>query len=428
MFFNFINFHSIPFHSQCDFDYDYDVVKRFIDEKMDKDDEFYIVCLNEVYSYRSGIFGSLFNYLAKCFTNQPTCLKNYLNSHSYKNNPFFCNDFDIIASYCSYLNKFIPILNLGSVNSQHSFFFHNFEQSKLKYLYNDSHPPPFCSSMLDSGCGFLSNKIPLYKGFVSLEKSNTYFDKLVNKGIQWNYFEENDNGFLFITFNLSQNLSNEWKLYEIEQIICLANEIQLKYVDFDFIHNFQCIIIGDFRIELWNVAPVLTAFTVNHLYETTYALSYNKNLNINRSSIANQIIISINDHESKKRKRTDSYENECKKINDEDESYEFEGISDNYDECKNMNHENTEIENAETSDNENAYESYDISDNYERYESDGEAKTEVFFNPLVLLEDDIEEIKDVIVEIKEETIFDAYFSNDIEDEEEGDIENEWTRI
>lgn len=414
MFFNFINFHSIPFHSQNSIIDDYDVVKRFINDNFSKSDEFHIVCLNEVYSYRSGIFGSLFNCLARCFKNQPVCLKNYLNSHCYKNNPFFCNDFDIIASFCSYFNRYIPLLNYGVCDYQNLFFQYDKEESTLHYLYNDSKST--YTSMLDSGCAFLSNKTALYQGFVPFEKHNNYFDKLMNKGIQWSYFENNDNGYLFLTFNLSHNLCQEWKFCEIEQVICLANEIQLKYIDFDFIDNFQCIIIGDFRIELWDVAPILTAYTVHHLYETTYLLSYDKNLHTSRSCVANQTIITIDDHcESKKRKRTESVCLQEDKEIDEEKKEEENGYNYEYKEER----KEYEFEGINYYESDMNYQTDYESDYENDYESDYEVQSveEVCLNPL----QNIVEVPDVIVEIKDDLIIDSYFP-------EEDVDDEWTRI
>ena len=87
MLFSFINFNSIPFHSQSNFNEEFDVIKDFIDDT-NQNEQFSIVCLNEVYGYRSGIFGFCLNYLSNCIKSQPTLIKNYMNSQCYKNNPF----------------------------------------------------------------------------------------------------------------------------------------------------------------------------------------------------------------------------------------------------------------------------------------------------------------------------------------------------
>jgi hypothetical protein len=294
MLFSFINFNSIPFHSQSNFNEEFDVIKDFIDDT-NQNEQFSIVCLNEVYGYRSGIFGFCLNYLSNCIKSQPTLIKNYMNSQCYKNNPFFCDDFDIIASYCSYLNRFIPILNFGYWDNQKTFLNYNYDHSQLKYINNDSQQKlcSFSHPMLDSGCAFISNKIPLFKGFLPLEKSDSYFDNLIHKGIQWNYYEIENVGYIFITFNLSSDLGYNRKWFEIEQIICLANEIQLKYVDFDFIENLHCFIIGDFKIDLLHISNILSAFKVTPLYDTTFLLSYDKDLRVQQNIVSNQTIVSV---------------------------------------------------------------------------------------------------------------------------------------
>ena len=144
------------------------------------------------------------------------------------------------------------------------------------------------------------------------------FDNLIHKGIQWNYYEIENVGYIFITFNLSSDLCYNRKWFEIEQIICLANEIQLKYADFDFIENLHCLIIGDFKIDLLHISNILSAFKVTPLYDTTFLLSYDKDLKIQQNIVSNQTIVSvkINDklNDDNESLNDDTYESECKEI------------------------------------------------------------------------------------------------------------------
>jgi len=425
MLFNFINFNSIPFHSPSNFDRDFDIIKEFIDD-IDQNDEFSIVCLNGVYGYRSGIFGFLMNHLSKCIKNQPTCIKNFVNGKCFKDDPFYCNDIDIIASYCCYINRFIPILNFGYWDNQKTFINHNYFQSQLKYINNDSQQKLFSFSnpMLDSGCAFISNKSPLYKGFVPLEKSDSYLDKLINKGIQWNYYEIQKVGYIFITFNLSSDRSYTRKWFEIEEIICLANEIQLKYVNFDIITDFHCIIIGDFKIDLSYISHILSAFHINHLHDTTFLLTSDRDIPIQQNIVSNQTLVNIKIDKKKEEISMVKSEIICNPLHEESKEIEFE----NKEEIEFESKEQIEFESKEEIEFESKEEIVieipqeelnDISLQKKDNLSLQDEEIQIIMN-ITEKEKEFEEID--IVEIKDETFIHSYFQT------EQDEDDEWTRI
>jgi len=227
------------------------IINESLPEKIG-DNDLVISCVQEVYGYRTGIFGYLFSILSMNKKFKTNFIVNYLNKHFYKNNNLLCSDSFLLSVLISYINSFIPFLNYGVYDFKDSISNNNII---LKYKNkNDSIPGMFnySESYYDSGCCIFSNKEPYMSGYEPLEYYNkvSVSDKIAKKGIVWSFFKDENKGILVITFNLSDDIDDLTKLLELNQIMTLHKEVKNKFVG--SVNIFESFICGDCKFNYSN--------------------------------------------------------------------------------------------------------------------------------------------------------------------------------
>lgn len=152
--------------------------EAYIHKNTDK--ELHIACLYNIPSYRCGIIGYLFNFLFYRIPNT------YVMSYYFESLRWI-TDTQIICRSISYINRFIPFLNIMTWNSKKNFINFNKDNSIFHYggdndesmssIFNSFYKPFF-----DSGCAILSNTPPTTKHFIP-------FTHHSNKGILYAFYE-----------------------------------------------------------------------------------------------------------------------------------------------------------------------------------------------------------------------------------------------
>ena len=290
--------------------------KKFLDENVKEkflDDELFIISIQGLYGYRSGILGYLFNKLSFELSqyHNPTLLKSFLNV--FISNNIEANDFEILSTTLSIISRKIPFLNIGNWDLK------NYISNEYinNFIPNNSFPSIFdlkslylLNPLFDSGCTIISNKKHLESGFErwNIIDSCSFSNKLFNQGINWAYFESNKNGISIINFELIKNED----LYNSQfiQLLNLKNILEKKFTDNSNLVKYETFIIGDFNFE-FNLRDIFQEvdkkwemFDRNHLqilnnkdYSTTNFILYNKyydtnseNINLNISNKTNFVI------------------------------------------------------------------------------------------------------------------------------------------
>jgi hypothetical protein len=280
------NFNDKPFFSKNNKEKWLDIMKNSSNDSNNlENDDLMIICLQNVYGYRTGIFGylstllidKLNNCVPKTFIFKSIC--NYL----IKSN-FNCNDLEVLSGIISIINRTIPLLNYGIWDNK-SFFSNNLNLFNV----NDSEPIrgmfDFYSNFLfkpffDSGLCILSNKKYHDCGF---EKLQNPVNSFVNEGFLWCCFKEDvDEKIIFvITFNISSNDEN--KLEEIIQLLDLKDKLLLKFPSY---YN-EIYIIGDFKTNISKYEYLFKKFfKISKDNDTLYLLYKN---NVYRTPMTNMI-------------------------------------------------------------------------------------------------------------------------------------------
>ena len=241
-----------------------------LDSTSEDDDELIIVCLQNLYGYRTGLIG----YLSTMLT---STLSNYIPStfvfstllNCIFNCKFKSNDLDMFSGIISILNRSIPFLNYGVWDSKQ--FFSN----KLNLFINENHSMNgifnlysifLLQPFFDSGLGILSNKKCSESGFESLRNPT---NKFINEGFLWSYFENKD--ILIITLNITKNEDNT---SDLKELLTLIDKLLLK-----FSHNCEIYISGDFRMNLDECKYLFEDdFKILNNDETQYLLYRNNNV------------------------------------------------------------------------------------------------------------------------------------------------------
>lgn len=247
---NNLNMKATPmFSDACN---NYNSWKSIINESLpDKinENELIISCVQEIYGYRTGVFGYVFNYLSLKCNLKTTFIVDYLNRNYFMNNNLKCWDSLFLSSLFSYINSYIPLLNYGVFDYKNYISNGNIvlkyknDNKSIRGMFNYSDP------YYDSGCCIYSNKKPFMSGYEPLEYVNkiSISDKLASKGIVWSFFKEENKGILVITFNLSDDINNLTKILELDQIIRLHNQVKDNLVG--LVTEFESFICGDCKFD-----------------------------------------------------------------------------------------------------------------------------------------------------------------------------------
>jgi DNA-directed RNA polymerase subunit E'/Rpb7 len=269
------NLKANPWFSFCN----YSEWKTIINEKMSNNidnDNLIVYCVQETYGYRAGMFGFLSHSISTFLPFQSFYLKQFMNSNIryYQSNNIFSSDGEILSSFISKINRYIPFFNIGTWDYKNQLLMKNFfyENNSIPHMFD------FTSPMLDSGCGIFSNQIPFESGYEPLDfvgKKLTISDNLSSKGMVWSFFTNNVNkGITVISFNLSDDLFELSKLLELEQIISLKNKLQNRFGL--MVNEYETYIVGDFKIKFSEDSESFIQLTegmiINYSDNTNYLL------------------------------------------------------------------------------------------------------------------------------------------------------------
>lgn len=266
--------------------------KQTIDKNLPTEEELnendlVIFCIEEMYGYRTGIFG----YISKLLSNSisqhvasTSVLQNIFN-YIFKTN-FICDDIEFVSLLITLINRPIPLLNFGVWDDKYKIFKENSNRTVLKNInYNDSMNGMFdvisnlfYCPFFDSGLSILSNKPSYASGFERLT-SHSSFSSYKNHGFAWSYFKKDDDnqkGIMAICINLSDNKENKVKEIECQQMINLVEALKETYSK--DVKLYETYIIGDLKINLveTGLSFLFHNFQVFNKFETSY-LIYNDN-------------------------------------------------------------------------------------------------------------------------------------------------------
>lgn len=237
-------------------------IKQHVDNMLPKqdtiNDELIISCIHGIYAHRTGLFGYIFKMMTQYIRSEPVYLRSFINTHWFRGkNVLLSNDFELLTGSLSYINKFIPLLNVGIWDDKKIFLNYQNKTSCLRYCNSTPCLLPYFSPrpLFDHGCGIFSNKEPMYKGFISFSSSSL---ELTHRGILWNYYRTETTGICILTFILSMVDGNDdeedvlkIKYEEVKTILETAQMLEKIYVKNDY--NFECYIIGDFIIDIVDI-------------------------------------------------------------------------------------------------------------------------------------------------------------------------------
>lgn len=233
--------------------------KKFINENINEDfldDELFIISIQGLYGYRSGILGYLFNKLSFELSqnNNPILLKSFLNL--FISESVEANDFEIFSTFLSMISRKIPFLNIGNWDLKKFIsneYINNFIPNKslpsifdLKSLY-------LLNPLFDSGCTIISNQKFVESGFEkwNIIDSCNFNNRLFNKGINWAYYESKDkkNGISIINFELVK--TEDLYTFQFNQLLELKNTLEKTFAnntEYPKI-KYETFIIGNFDYE-----------------------------------------------------------------------------------------------------------------------------------------------------------------------------------
>lgn len=250
------------------------------------DNELKIVFLQNLYGYRTGLFGYLSTLLTstlnKC-TPSTFIFSTLLNC--FFNSKFKCNDLDMLSGIISIFNRSIPILNYGVWDDKQFF------GKKLNLFINENHSingifdlysiflfQPF----FDSGLGILSNKKCDDSGFESLKNPT---NKFINEGFLWSFFKDDNKNILIITLNITKNEDNT---SDLKELLTLIDNLLLK-----FSNNCEIYAFGDFKMNVDECKHLFDDFKILNNDGTQYLLC--KNNNCLKNPIYSKIELDEND-------------------------------------------------------------------------------------------------------------------------------------
>ena len=305
------NLKATPWFSNCD----YSNWKSTIHEKMSNiidNDNLIIYCVQETYGYRTGLFGLFGHTISSILPIETFFFRQIMNSNIryYQSNNILSSDGEIISSFISKINRYIPFLNIGTWDYKNNLLLKNFfhENHSIPYMFD------FHSPMLDSGCGIFSNKKPFLSGYEPLDFINkiSLSDNLSSKGIIWSFFKnEYDKGITVISFNLSDDLFELSKLLELEQIMSMKNKLHNQFGL--MVKEYETYIIGDFKInfneETESFVKLTDRMFVNH-NNTNYLIYQRENANENGTQMKNETQIKEETKENETQIKEETKENE----------------------------------------------------------------------------------------------------------------------
>lgn len=249
-----------------------------------------ILITNNTYCYRVGIFGYLIKILSNQICTKSRFLVNKVNKWRNLKSKFECSDLQLLTFGVSYINSMIPLLNICTVNERYKCT----KNYKFKYGYHNNSLPSMFSSFyspyFDSGCAILSNYKPLYTDFIPFQwKNEGYLDKLVNKGILYNFFKSESESYLIITFNFSDNKSKNELLIDIDDVMTWLSKLEIESED-----KYYIFIIGDFKMYIDendnDMRVIIGELNIKHLGNTSYLIHNIHNDNINCFELDNGTI------------------------------------------------------------------------------------------------------------------------------------------
>lgn len=269
----------------------YKSIKDFIDINLPtyeelNDNDLVIFCIEEMYGYRTGIFGYLTKYLSDLYmsNNLPsTSIFQHIYNYIYKTN-ITLKDIELSSFLITLINRPIPFLNFGVWDNKNHIFNENLNGSILKYInHNYSISNMFdivsnlCSPFYDSGLSILSNKPSFTGGFERLKGVSGF----KNYGFTWNYFKDKNNrkGIMVICINLSDDTNVSVKEGEYNQMINFVHDLREQYSV--GVKIYETYLIGDLKMnpEESGLLNLFQDFQIFNKKDTSYLL-YNNNNNL----------------------------------------------------------------------------------------------------------------------------------------------------
>jgi hypothetical protein len=266
--------------------------KQTIDKNLPTEEELnendlVIFCIEEMYGYRTGIFGYISKLLSNSISQHVVSTSVLQNIFNYIfRTKFICDDIEFASLLITLLNRPIPLLNFGVWDDKYKIFKENSNRTVLKNInYNDSMNGMFdvisnlfYSPFFDSGLSILSNKPSYASGFERLT-SHSSFSSYKNHGFAWSYFKNdgsNEKGIMAICINLSDNKEKGVKEIECQQMINLVENLKERYST--DVKLYETYIIGDLKINLMEtgLSILFQNFQIFNKFETSY-LIYNDN-------------------------------------------------------------------------------------------------------------------------------------------------------
>lgn len=233
-----------------------------------EDDDLVVVCIQNLFSMRTGIIGYILTMLSTGFNISTSFISNILNY--YFKSQLKSSDLEMIVGFISLINRGIPLLNYGVWDYKNQL-----KTDILKYI-NTNHSTTSMFNMksnillkpiFDSGLCILSNKKPELSGFEVLDNQiNNY----VNEGFMWSFYKNNNKGILIININISKSSDIEIKTKEMTQLqnlyIKLYNSINCDNNNMVL----ETYITGDFVVEKENLTSFFTEFEKINQYKSHY--------------------------------------------------------------------------------------------------------------------------------------------------------------
>lgn len=235
------------------------------------DDDLVIICLQDLYGYRTGLIGYLATLLTSTLdkvTPSTFILSSLVNLIARSH--FHCNDLNVLSGIISILNRAIPFLNYGVWDFKQTF------AKNLNMYINENHSMNgifnLASNFLfkpfyDSGLCILSNKKCHESGFEKLDKPTNTF---VNEGFLWTCFKKENTFILIVTLNITQTEDNT---PELNQLLLLVEKLEERF------DNCEIYISGDFKMNLEQCKHLFEDdFKILNHDDTNYLLYKNNHL------------------------------------------------------------------------------------------------------------------------------------------------------
>jgi len=204
------------------------------------ENELNILCVQNLYSYNSGVIGSIMNNLGFLLP-RTTLFKYLLNNYN-------CSDIELLCFTLNIISRFIPVNNLYTDDFKNnlcdSLPFIN-ENLSLPSLYNLK--SLFCfKPIFDCGCAIFSNKKADDTGFVPWKNNNNSY---YNKGMVWCLFKQDTKGIMIINLDCIENDISCFK-----ELVELKTNLEEKYgKDLD---KYETYISGNFN-QVLNMHNIL---------------------------------------------------------------------------------------------------------------------------------------------------------------------------